>query len=76
MSPIYKKAIEALNAMDLTCTDFPHTVEIVHSDRSHFVFQNARAELVHIENIPFLFVWTEHCGYYAFFKEDLDWYTV
>jgi hypothetical protein len=76
MSSIYKKAIEALNTrLDLTCFDFPHTVEVLHSDRSHFLFKNAKMEAVHVENVPFLFVWTEHCGYHAFFQEDLEWWT-
>lgn len=75
MIPILRKAIEQLNGrIDLTCMDFHHTVEILHGDYSHFVFQNAKLEEVDIDGVPFIFVWTEHCGYHAFFKEDLEWW--
>jgi phosphoribosylformylglycinamidine (FGAM) synthase-like enzyme len=41
-------------------------------DGSFFEFQNATTARQTIENMVFLFVWTEHCGYHAFFVEDLE----
>lgn len=76
MHPIIKKAQEILEARrpTLTCDMFNYTVEIAHQDWSHFVFQNADWEERTIDNCPMLLVWTEHCGYHAFFCEDLEFW--
>ena len=72
MNSTYKKALEKLNDVNLTCMDFDYVVEISHQDGSHFFFHNAKMEEIIIDNIEFVFVWAEHCGYHAFFVEDLE----
>jgi len=58
----------------LRCGDFQHTVEILHGDHSHFLFQNAIVEIKKFDKAKMLLVWTEHCGCHAFFVEDLEWF--
>ncbi len=76
MNPIIKEANEYMEAKDasLKCNDFPNTVEVHHEDGSHFVFQNARTERTTIGKYELLLVWTEHCGYIAFFMDDLEFW--
>jgi hypothetical protein len=57
----------------LQCTDFPdHTVNIIHEDGSRFELKNA----FFIEDDTEVMVFTEHVGYYLFYKDELaDWYS-
>ncbi len=59
----------------LQCTDFKGAVTIKHQDDSEFVLQNAIMEEETFGSFKLLLVWTEHCGYFFFFTEDLEsWY--
>lgn len=71
-----EKAHEVLNARrpTLRCNMFNYTVEVLHGDHSHFVFQNATCRIRKIYEHDMLLVWTEHCGYHAFFLEDLEFW--
>lgn len=74
MTKVYEKAVKKLNELGekLSARDFPFYVEIRHSDGSYFRFANAQYIVEVIDDVRFVLVWTEHCGYHAFFQEDLD----
>jgi hypothetical protein len=76
MNKIYKEALEYMEKSDieLQCPDFRHTVEVLHGDYSHFMFQNALIEIKRFGKARLLLVWTEHCGCHVFFVDDLKWY--
>ncbi len=76
MHPVIKAAQEILEARrpTLRCNMFNHVVEIAHGDGSHFNFQNANMKIRKIQGHRMLLVWTEHCGYHAFFCEDLEFW--
>lgn len=48
--------------------DFKYYVEIKHLDESYFELTCAYVE----EDEKYLYVWTEHTGYFYFAKEDLE----
>lgn len=77
MHPIIKKAQEILEARrpTLRCDMFNYLVIVRHADGSHFVFHNADVRKQKVDSHEMLLVWTEHCGYHAFFCEDLDGWT-
>lgn len=58
----------------LRCNDFKHVVIVDHADGSYFVFQNAILERKKIGKFEMVLVFTEHCGYYAFYCDDLEGY--
>lgn len=59
----------------LLCTDFKGSVIIIHQDDSKFSLENAIMEEETFGSFKLLLVWTEHCGNFFFFTEDLDsWY--
>lgn len=74
MHPLIKKAQEILEARrpTLRCGMFNHMVEIHHGDGSHFTFHNATVKKQKVDGFEMLLVWTEHCGYHAFFCADLE----
>jgi hypothetical protein len=76
MNKVIQQANEYMEAKDksLQCTDFPFMVEVAHSDGSRFMFHNARTERTTFNGFEMLLVWTEHCGYHAFFMDDLDFW--
>jgi len=76
MHPVIKKAQEILEARrpTLRCDMFNYVVEVCHGDRSHFLFQNANLRKQKVDGHEMLLIWTEHCGYHAFFCEDLEWW--
>ena len=81
MNKIHKMALEYMekSGTELHCNDFPHLVEVIHQDHSHFTFQNAISEVKRFSTSKgvgnhMLLVWTEHCGCYAFFTDDLEWW--
>ena len=76
MHPVWEKANVILNAKKLTCHKglFEHTIEIHHQDGSTFILHNATAKIRLIDKQRMLLVWTEHCGYHAFFCEDLEFW--
>ena len=55
---------------------FRHTVLIQHGDGSYFVLPNATAACKKYGKVELLLVWTEHCGYFYFFIEDLERWSV
>ena len=76
MNSVIKEAQELMEKRrpTLRCNMFKYTVEVLHGDYSHFVFQNASCKIRKIQNHDMLLVWTEHCGYHAFFCEDLEYW--
>ena len=70
-----KRWVDSRNKENL---DFFNGVTIIsHGDGSHFVFQNSNAKGIVIDDVRFVLVATEHCGYHVFFAEDLErwrWY--
>jgi hypothetical protein len=76
MNKIYQKAVRKLNQLGkkLAARDFPYIVTILHQDGTRLYFHNAQYSEEEVEGVKFIFVWTEHCGYHAFFTEDLaEW---
>ena len=57
---------------NLLCNQFNMMIEILHKDGSHFSLHNALVDEQMFEGNALLLVWTEHCGYFYFFKEDLE----
>jgi hypothetical protein len=56
---------------------FKYTVQVNHGDGSVFIFQNAYTELKkfgELKDVEMLLVYTEHCGYYNFYIEDLEFW--
>ena len=53
------------------CSKFKWVVEVLHGDGTHLLFQNAFASIEKFNDQEMLLVYTEHCGYYAFYLEDL-----
>ncbi len=59
----------------LLCSNFKGAVTIKHQDNSQFFLENAIMEEKSFGSFKLLFVWTEHCGHFFFFTEDLEsWY--
>lgn len=77
IAQIKRDAYAALENRDATlqCMDFKGRVTIKHQDDSSFELSYAIAEERVFGNFKLLLVWTEHCGYFFFFTDDLDsWY--
>jgi hypothetical protein len=74
MNPRYKEALDFMEKSNLLCTDFKWMVEVAHDDGSHFIFQNAKPHRTIFGEFEMLLVWTEHCGYHAFFMDDVAWW--
>ncbi len=76
VNAVIKEAQELMvkRRVTLRCGMFIHVVEIHHGDGSHIIFQNATAKIRKIQGHRMLLVWTEHCGYHAFFCEDLEFW--
>jgi hypothetical protein len=51
----------------LANSDFNETIKIIHGDGSEFSLENALLE----EDELRIYVYTEHCGFFWFFKDDL-----
>ena len=59
----------------LQCMDFKGRVTITHQDGSLFELSYALAEKKTFGNFKLLMVWTEHCGSFFFFTDDIEtWY--
>jgi hypothetical protein len=59
----------------LQCMDFKGSVKIIHQDRSVFLLENAIMEEQTFGNFKLLLVWTERCGNFFLFTDDLEsWY--
>ncbi len=56
----------------LTCDKFTGMLNVSHGDGSHFALPNSIIEEKTFGEAEMLLVWTEHCGYFYFFKEDLE----
>lgn len=56
----------------LLCSDFKDTIIVQHQDGSFFHLHNAIIEEREFDKFDMIFVWTEHCGYFYFFKGDLE----
>ena len=60
---------------NLTCDRFRHTVQINHQDGSTFILHHATVKQKKFGAFDILLVWTEHCGYFYFFLDDVEsWY--
>ena len=70
----YQKALEYMNKKrnKNTVPDFAYAVKVLHGDGSVLFFENAFVEEKKFDNFEMVLVYTEHCGYHAFFKEDLE----
>lgn len=56
----------------LTCDRFKYQVEVQHQDGSWFLLKNALPKRKRYGNFEILLVWTEHCGSFYFFMDDLE----
>lgn len=56
----------------LTCDMFKDSVKIIHADGSVFLLENVIVESKRYVQLDVYLVWTEHCGYFYFFKDDLE----
>jgi hypothetical protein len=74
MNKYHNAIIAYLETKDVTLLThkFDCMVEIQHGDGSHFFLHNAFVKEKLFDGVKFLLVWTEHCGYYYFFIEDLE----
>ena len=54
------------------CPMFKWVVEVLHGDGTHCFFQSAFTAIEKFRGQEMLLVYTEHCGYYAFYLEDLE----
>lgn len=72
----YDQALAMMNKRrkTLKCMDFKHTVEIQHGDGSHFLLHDAILEKKKFGKFEMLLVFTEHCGYHAFYCDDLEFW--
>lgn len=78
MKSIYKLVLKEMESVDQTlqCTDFNGSVVVTHQDGSVFKLNNAIGSVRRIDNFDILMVWTEHCGYFSFFVDDLESYKI
>lgn len=74
MSDQHARAIDTLNkrCTTLKIGDFKYSVKIHHQDGSTMWFENAFAEKFE----EWWLVFTEHCGYHAFYADDLEFIRV
>ena len=56
----------------LTCDLFKDSVKIVHADGSVFLLENVIVGEARFGEMDVYLIWTEHCGYFYFFKDDLE----
>jgi len=52
--------------------NFSGEIDIHHLDGSVFKLKNVFLKEEKVGDFEMLLVWTEHCGSFAFFKEDLE----
>ncbi len=73
MNPVYTKSLKKMDEFDrqLTCENFRGSVNIRHLDGSVFKLKNVLLKEERIDSFEMVLVWTEHCGNFAFFKDDL-----
>lgn len=73
MNPAYKKSLRNMDKIDkrLVCGNFNGEVSIYHLDGSKFKLKNVMVKNDSVNGFEMLCVWTEHCGNFVFFKEDL-----
>jgi hypothetical protein len=58
----------------IICDKFKSFIKLIHCDGSVFSLENVLTEDKVFDNMDMLLVYTEHCGYFAFYKIDLhDW---
>ncbi len=58
----------------LTCDMFKDSVVITHQDGSKFSLLNVIVEEKRYVELDVYLIWTEHCGYLYFFKDDLEYF--
>lgn len=70
----YQQALEYMESKRSknTCSKFEYIIQINHGDGSVFVFHNAYLEIKQFGKFEMLLVYTEHCGYYAFYSTDIE----
>ena len=76
MNPTLKQAVKYMESKreKNTCSMFKYSIKIVHGDGSIFLLENVYVEELKFGKSNMLLVYTEHCGYFAFYMEDLeDW---
>jgi hypothetical protein len=59
---------------ELTCDMFKYAAVIEHQDGSKFNLQNVIIEEKRFGQLDVYLAWTEHCGYFYFFKDDLRYF--
>ena len=47
--------------------DFKKFIKVIHLDGSEFYLENCSWD----EDVKRVYIWTEHCGYFYFYKEDI-----
>ena len=57
-----------------TCDMFTESVVIRHQDGSFFDLRNVIVRESRFGQLDVYMVWTEHCGYFYFFKDDLYYF--
>jgi len=68
----YTDALKYLNSKKISdCGVFNGVTKAKHLDGSDFLFRYSFIE----EDEEFLYIWTEHFGYYVWYKEDLLYYS-
>jgi hypothetical protein len=72
----HQQALEYMNnkRSKNTCNKFKYIVQINHGDGSVFVLHNAYLEIKLFGKFEMLLVYTEHCGYHAFYMDDLEFW--
>lgn len=75
-TPALKEAVDYMNAQRATntCDKFKYTVKIGHRDGSLFLLENAYFEEKVFGQFEMLLVYTEHCGYFPFYLDDLEYW--
>lgn len=74
MNNPYKFALEYMESQRVnnTTNKFNNLVKVVHGDGSVFSLESAYTEEKIFNDIEMLLVYTEHCGYFAFYKDDVE----
>lgn len=67
------EAILKARGKQLTCDMFKDSVAIRHQDGSFFDLKNVIIAEHRFGELDVYLVWTEHCGYFYFFKDDLEY---
>ena len=74
MNPASQQAQDYMNKKRAknTCDKFKYSVKVVHQDGSFFFFESAYIEEKKFGDFDMLLVYSEHCGYMHFYKDDLE----